>query len=112
SDLVGVSSFGFRGEALPAICSVSQLELITAARDGDGFQVRATGGEVQEIVETSRRRGTTVQVRALFHNTPARRKFLRGARAEWRAIADTVTTMALVRRDVRFRLEHEGREAM
>src|SRR5690606_14052962 len=51
ADLVGVSSFGFRGEALPAICSVSELELTTAAGDGDGVQVRASGGEVQHVTD-------------------------------------------------------------
>lgn len=112
ADLVGVSSFGFRGEALPAIASVSQLELVTAPGDGAGVRVRAEGGTIVEVAEASRRRGTTVQVRALFYNTPARRKFLRGARSEWRAIAETVTTMALVRRDVRFTLHQDGREAL
>jgi len=111
SDLVSVSSFGFRGEALPAICSVSRMELLTASSDGAGVVVRAEGGVVLDVLDASRRRGTTVHVRTLFYNTPARLKFLRGQRSEWRAIAETVTTMALVRRDVRFVLTHDGREA-
>src|SRR5690606_2643934 len=110
-DLVGVSSFGFRGEALPAICSVSRMELLTASSDGAGVVVRAEGGVVLDVLDASRRRGTTVHVRTLFYNTPARLKFLRGQRSEWRAIAETVTTMALVRRDVRFVLTHDEREA-
>src|SRR5690606_27448 len=111
-DLVGVSSFGFRGEALAAISSVSQLELLTASEDGDGVLIRADGGVVGEVQPAARRRGTTVQVRTLFHNTPARQKFLRGTRSEWRAIVETLTTMALVRRDVRFVLSHDGRESL
>ena len=87
-DLVGVRSFGFRGEALAAICSVSQLELETAPDDGEGTLVRAAGGAVLETSEIARRRGTTVRVSRLFYNAPARLKFLRGARSEWRAILD------------------------
>ena len=112
ADLIGVSSFGFRGEALAAISSVSQLELLTADSDGEGVVVLSDGGTVTDVRPASRRRGTTVQVRTLFHNVPARQKFLRGTRSEWRAIADTVTTMALVRRDVRFVLSHDGKEAL
>ncbi|HEX6059136.1 MAG TPA: DNA mismatch repair endonuclease MutL [Gemmatimonadaceae bacterium] len=108
SDLVGVPSFGFRGEALPAICSVSRLELETATRDGDGTRLVAAGGTVERVEEAARRRGTTVTVAQLFFNTPARRKFLRGARSEWRAILDAVTTVALLRRDVRLTLAHDG----
>jgi DNA mismatch repair protein MutL len=112
ADLVGVASFGFRGEALPAICSVSQLEMTTATTDGAATTVRAAGGVVSEVVEASRRRGTSVSVTDLFFNTPARRKFLRGARSEWRAASDALVAIALVRRDVRLRVTVDGREAM
>src|SRR5687767_6241970 len=82
-DLVGVASFGFRGEALPAICSVSQFEVETAPADGAGTRVRAAGGAVLDVEHAARRRGTTVQVSRLFYNVPARLKFLRSARSEW-----------------------------
>ncbi len=108
-DLVGVRSFGFRGEALAAICSVSELELETAPDDGAGTLVRAAAGRVIDVDATSRRRGTTVRAARLFFNAPARLKFLRGARSEWRAILDVVATMALTRRDVRISLAHDGR---
>ncbi|HEY2377419.1 MAG TPA: DNA mismatch repair endonuclease MutL [Gemmatimonadaceae bacterium] len=111
-DLVGVRSFGFRGEALPAICSVSQLEIETALGDGAGTIVRAAGGSVADVADTARRRGTTVGVGRLFYNAPARRKFLRGARSEWRGILDSVTSLALVRRDVRFSLSHDGKSVL
>src|SRR4051812_10105895 len=68
ADLVGVSSFGFRGEALPAICSVSQLALETAPSDGAGTEIRAAGGTVTDVREAARRRGTTVTVSRLFFN--------------------------------------------
>ncbi|MCC6319148.1 MAG: DNA mismatch repair endonuclease MutL [Gemmatimonadaceae bacterium] len=112
SDLVGVASYGFRGEALPAIASVSRLELSTATADGEGTTVRSSGGVIDAVTQAARRRGTTVSVSQLFFNTPARQKFLRSARSEWRAIADTIVTMALVRRDVRFRVRSDGRDAL
>jgi DNA mismatch repair protein MutL len=112
SDLVGVRSFGFRGEALPAISSVSELAIATALADGAGTLVRAAGGAVADVAETARRRGTTVEVGRLFFNAPARRKFLRGARSEWRGIVEVVTSLALVRRDVRFTLTHDGKPVL
>jgi DNA mismatch repair protein MutL len=111
SDLVGVSSFGFRGEALPAIVSVSRLEIETATGDGGGTRVRVAGGALEGVEDTARRRGTSVTVDSLFYNTPARQKFLRGARSEWRAISDVVAAMALARPDVRIAVTHDGREA-
>ncbi|HET9010285.1 MAG TPA: DNA mismatch repair endonuclease MutL [Gemmatimonadaceae bacterium] len=109
SDLVGVASFGFRGEALPAICSVSQLAIETAPADGAGTAIHAAGGAVQEVRDVARRRGTTIAVSRLFFNAPARQKFLRGARAEWRSIMDAVTSVALTRRDVRLTISHDGK---
>jgi DNA mismatch repair protein MutL len=111
-DLVGVATFGFRGEALPAICSVSHLELETADQDGAGARVIAAGGSVTAVDDVARRRGTTVNVSRLFYNAPARLKFMRSARSEWRSVLDVVSTVALVRRDVRLTLTHEGREVM
>lgn len=111
-DLVGVASYGFRGEALPAICSVSRLALLTATDDGEGTAVRAAGGHVEVVEPTARRRGTTVEVRDLFYNLPARRKFLRSARSEWRAIADTLVTLSLTRPALRLRVTTDGREAL
>src|SRR3954471_14751580 len=108
ADLVGVRSFGFRGEALPAICSVSQLEIETALGDGSGTLVRAAAGSVADVADTARRRGTTVGVGRLFFNAPARRKFLRGARSEWRGIVDSVTSLAPGRRGGWFKLFHDG----
>lgn len=111
-DLVGVRTFGFRGEALPAISSVSQLELETATTDGAGTRVRAEGGRLVAVEDAARRRGTSVAVAQLFYNTPARRKFLRGARSEWRGVVDAVTTVALTRRDVRLAVTSDGNPAL
>jgi DNA mismatch repair protein MutL len=112
ADLVEIRSFGFRGEALPAIASVSELELETATADGGGTSMRVRGGSVREVSEIARRRGTTVSIARLFQNVPARLKFLRGARSEWRAITDSVTATALARRDVRLDLRHDGKKVL
>ncbi len=110
--LVGVRSFGFRGEALPAIASVSDLHIETALEDGAGTHVRVAGGQLLETRDAARRRGTTVSVHRLFYNTPARQKFLRGARSEWRAILDTMQSIATLRRDVHFVVRHDGKIAL
>jgi DNA mismatch repair protein MutL len=112
ADLVGVSSFGFRGEALPAICSVSQLTVETAPADGAGTAIRAAGGAVEGVADVARRRGTTITVSRLFFNAPARQKFLRGTRSEWRSVMEAVTVVALARRDVRITLSHDGKSVL
>ena len=111
-DLTGVRTFGFRGEALPAIASVAHLVLETALTDGDGTRIVAGGAETPVTSATQRRRGTTVTVSDLFFNSPARSRFLRSSRSEWRAISEMVTTLALTRRDVRFELMHDHRRAL
>ncbi|MES1259031.1 MAG: DNA mismatch repair endonuclease MutL, partial [Gemmatimonadota bacterium] len=112
SDLVGIATFGFRGEALPAIASVSRFSLCTATRDGDGTEVSVTGGRVEEVRDAARQRGTTVAVRTLFFNTPARRKFLRSAASESRAIWDAASTLALAHPEIGFELVLDGRSRM
>jgi len=112
SDLVGIHSFGFRGEALPAICSVAHLQIETAPADGAGTRIEASGGSVVSVADATRRRGTTVSVSSLFYNAPARLKFMRGARSEWRAIVDAITLVALARRDVRLTVTHDGAPAL
>ncbi|HTK47211.1 MAG TPA: DNA mismatch repair endonuclease MutL, partial [Gemmatimonadaceae bacterium] len=109
ADLVGVASFGFRGEALPAICSVSRLLVETAPEDGAGTAIRADGGRIVDVRDVARRRGTTIAASQLFFNAPARQKFLRGARSEWRSVVDAVAVVALTRRDVRLTLANDGK---
>lgn len=112
ADLTGVRTFGFRGEALPAICSVSRIEIETALQDGSGTRLAAAGGAPPTVTQTQRRRGTTVSVSDLFYNSPARARFLRGSRSEWRAISEVVMTLTLTRRDIRFDLSNDGRRAL
>jgi DNA mismatch repair protein MutL len=112
ADLVGVTSFGFRGEALPAIASVSRLEIASAMEGGEGTVVRVAGGSVTEVAATTRRTGTTVSVGQLFYNVPARLKFLRSARSEWRAATESLIATALCRRDLRLGVTHDGKSAL
>jgi len=110
TDLIGVATFGFRGEALPAIASVSRFELETSSDDEAGAtRLRVTGGKLDGEDESARQRGTTVTVRALFYNTPARRKFLRATATETRAAVEALTVLALTRPDVAFSLTSDGR---
>ena len=109
TDLIGVATFGFRGEALPAIASVSRFELETCG-DGDAAtRLRVTGGKLDGAEDSVRQRGTTVTVRGLFYNTPARRKFLRATATETRAAVEALTVLALTRPDVAFSLTSDGR---
>jgi DNA mismatch repair protein MutL len=110
ADLIGVATYGFRGEALAAIAAVSQLELETATGEGgEGIRVRVSGAAVKGAEPIARTHGTTVTVRRLFFNTPARRKFLRSPRSETRAAVEAVTLLALTRLDAGFRVVSDGR---
>ncbi|MBA3317478.1 MAG: DNA mismatch repair endonuclease MutL [Gemmatimonadales bacterium] len=108
ADLVGVSTFGFRGEALPAIASVSRFTLATSEGDGTATELSVTGGRLDRVAEGARQRGTTVAVRAVFFNTPARRKFLRSVSSESRAAHEVVATLALAHPHVGFELHMDG----
>lgn len=109
-DLAAITSLGFRGEALPSIGSVSRMR-VASRREGatEAVEIRVDGGEVGGIKPSSQPRGTLIEVRDLFFNVPARRKFLRAESTEWSHIARLVERFALVRFDVAFRLRHGGR---
>jgi len=109
ADLERVGTLGFRGEALAAIASVARVELTTAERPGEGHRVRIEGGRVRAAEPLARPRGTTLDVRSLFWNVPARRKFLKATETELRRALEVVQGYALARPDVRWRLLHEGR---
>jgi len=108
-DLKSIVSFGFRGEALPAIASVSRLTLTTAARDGHGTRVVIHGGTRREESPAAHPRGTTVEVEALFYNAPARRKFLRAPGTETAHVAEMLARLASAHPAVAFRLLSGGR---
>ena len=111
-DLANVTTFGFRGEALPSIASVSRFLLETAEPGGVGTRIRVVGGRIQAVEDCARQPGTTVVVRNLFFNVPARAKFLRSASTETRAATEALTNLALSNLSVAFRLESNGRVLM
>jgi len=113
-DLQSIVTLGFRGEALPSIASVSRLELVSRHQDADqAWCLRGDRSEsVEEPVPVSHPIGTTVQVRDLFYNTPARRKFLRTDKTELTHLEQLVRRIALARCDVGFRLTHNGRRLL
>jgi DNA mismatch repair protein MutL len=110
-DLEAVATLGFRGEALASISSVARLALLSSTNDDSaGWQVVAEGRDMEtEVSPASHPRGTTVEVRDLFFNTPARRKFLRTEKTEYTHLEDVVKRLALSRFDVAFNLRHNGR---
>jgi len=111
ADLEAVATLGFRGEALPSIASVSRLTLTSRARGADAAWSVASDGSDRagEPAPASHPDGTTVEVRDLFYNTPARRKFLRAEKTELAHIEQLVRRIALARDDVRLRFSHNGR---
>lgn len=112
-DLQRIASFGFRGEALPAIASVSTLRLLTRVRGtASGFAVRVEAGRIVAEHEAGTPEGTRVEVSDLFAAVPARRKFLKSPATEWGHVADWVGRVALARPDVHFDLQRDDRPAL
>ncbi|MCZ6695697.1 MAG: DNA mismatch repair endonuclease MutL [Acidobacteria bacterium] len=109
TDLATVHTFGFRGEALPSIASVSDTTLTTSVGEG-GWRVRIRAGRRVEAQPASHPRGTTVEVQHLFRNAPARRKFLRSSSTETAQIADRLTRIAVANPAVAFVFRNAGRE--
>jgi len=111
ADLTRITTLGFRGEALPSIASVSRMEILTRAFEEDtGTHIVVEGGEVKTVEEVGAPIGTTVTVRDLFYNVPARLKFLKSVPTELGHIIETVTRYAFAYPDVSFRLVHERQE--
>ncbi|MFO7264140.1 MAG: hypothetical protein A6D91_05540 [Bacillaceae bacterium G1] len=109
-DLFRIATLGFRGEALASIAAVSKLRMITAtSTERPGVQVVLEGGEVREQQPVAAARGTTVQVRDLFYNTPARLKYLKSQQTELAHIHDVLARLALGHPDIAFRFHHQGR---
>ena len=110
TDLAGVETFGFRGEAIPSIAAVSRLTLETFDGDGEvGTRVQISGGQINDVSDFARRGGTTFEVRNLFYNAPVRARFLKSVSAEARAINEVVTALALVNPEVTFVLTSDER---
>ena len=112
-DIHDIRSLGFRGEALPSIGSVARLSLRSRTANGDaGAEIRVEAGRVSAVRPVACNRGTTVEVRDLFHATPARLKFMKGERAEAAAITDVVKRIALAFPQIRFTLSGTDRSTL
>ncbi|MEF8873401.1 MAG: DNA mismatch repair endonuclease MutL [Candidatus Thermoplasmatota archaeon] len=110
-DLDDLSSLGFRGEALPSIAAVSKVTALTKAEDQlEGTKFVIHGGDVVEVEEAGCAEGTTIRVKDLFYNTPARKKYLKKTNTELAHVSEVVTRNAIAEPGVQFSLTHEGRE--
>jgi DNA mismatch repair protein MutL len=108
-DLFAISTFGFRGEALPSIAAVSRLEIVSRhAPDDAAHALTVEAGTMRPLRPAARQQGTTVEVRDLFSAVPARLKFLKSDRAEAAAVADVVKRLAMAHPDARFTLSGDG----
>ncbi len=113
SDLFSVKSLGFRGEALPSIASVSRMVITSRPQDQIvGHRLKIAGGKLTAIEETGAPSGTIVEVRTLFFNIPARRKFLRAVRTETYHIIDMVSRAAMPFPQIGFRLDDTGKSVL
>jgi len=109
-DLERVSSMGFRGEALASVSSVARFSLTSRqAGDDSAWRIEVDGGRMQDVRPAQHPQGTTIEVRDLFYNVPARRKFLRAERTEFAHIDDLLKSLALAREGVDIRLSHNGK---
>ena len=112
-DVFNLSTYGFRGEALSSIAAVSKLTIATRSKNSPvGYKIGCYGGVVRKFEEVSRNVGTEMEVRDLFYNTPARRKFLRKMSTEYGKIRDIVLKEALSNGNVAFSLELDGKSTI
>jgi DNA mismatch repair protein MutL len=113
AELEDIRSFGFRGEALPAIASVSRLRLVTRARGtGEGIELRVDAGRKAEPRAAAAPEGTRIEIDELFGAVPARRKFLKSAGTEWGHVSEWLTKAALALPAVHFDVRRDEREAL
>ena len=112
-DVFNLQTYGFRGEALASIAAVSKLTITTrSASSSTGYRIGSYGGVVRKFEEVSRNPGTEIEVRDLFYNTPARKKFLRKESTEYNKIRDIVLKEALANTEVAFILELDGKSTI
>jgi DNA mismatch repair protein MutL len=112
-DLNAIGTLGFRGEALASIASVARVELVTRTDEAQaGTRVVIEGGRMRDVKDAAHPRGTTISVRDLFFNTPARRKFLRSEATESYHLTNLITHYALAHPEINFTLTNNGRETL
>ena len=109
-DLFRIATLGFRGEALPSIGSIAKMAISSRpASSVNGAKLAVDGGKKGEVHAAAAALGTTIEIRDIFYNTPARRKFLKAPATELSHVCDVVNRMALANPQVHFRLQHDGR---
>ncbi len=108
-DLENVRSLGFRGEALPSIASISRMSITSRQADAEGFRVQGQDESSAQVSPAAHAEGTTIEVRDLFYNVPARRKFLRTEKTEFGHLEDVVKRIALSHFDIAISLNHNQR---
>ena len=112
-DLFNINTLGFRGEALPAIASVSKVRITTGIKGSSaGTSIEIIGGEVKEVKDAPPYSGTSIEMRDLFFNTPARKKFLKSNPTEIYHIVDAVTKAAISQIGISFRLTADSKETL
>ncbi len=111
-DLFNINSLGFRGEALASIASVSEMEMASCINGDGGFAVSILDGEAGELIPAEPVQGTRIEVRNLFYNTPARKKFLKSQRVEFRQIVAMARRYGLAYPEVAFKLYHDDKEIL
>lgn len=109
-DLFNINSLGFRGEALASIASVSDIELTSCVNGDGGYSIKVHDGEAGELAPAEPVKGTRIDVHNLFYNTPARKKFLKSNRVEFRQIVQMVRRYGLAYPEVAFKLIHDEKE--
>lgn len=110
-DIYNISTLGFRGEALPSIASVSKVNLKSKQEEsGFGYEISIEGGGISDVTECGINKGTIIEIRDLFYNVPARKKFLKTISKEGSLINDIVTRIALANPDVSIKLYNNGKK--
>ena len=111
-DLFSISSLGFRGEALASIASVSEVKILSSDGSGDGYELFVKNGEADDLIPAPSLKGTSISIKNLFYNTPARKKFLKSPRVELRKVVEMVRRYALGYPDCEFNLISDDRDIL
>ncbi|MCF8496420.1 MAG: DNA mismatch repair endonuclease MutL, partial [Alphaproteobacteria bacterium] len=111
-DLLNIAHLGFRGEALASLAAVARVEILSREREGEAWKIAAEGGRKSDPVPCAHPEGTRIEVRDLFYATPARLKFMKTDKAEYLAVKDTISRLAMAFPSVGFTLEHDGKKSL
>lgn len=111
-DLLDIQHLGFRGEALASIAAISRLKIETREQKCDGWQISIEGGKKTDIIPSAHPKGTKIEIKDLFYATPARLKFMKSERAEFLAVKDVITRLAMAFPHIGFTLKHNEKNSL